>query len=105
MCIRDRCCFGSGTGASVDISSLEMDCSHLDEWGALFGESMGRILVSVAPEHSDSFVAAMEGNSCSRMGSVEDNDKIMVNYGENEVLQASIGDLKKAWQGSLGGDA
>jgi hypothetical protein len=36
---------------------------------------------------------------------VEDNDKIMVNYGENEVLQASIGDLKKAWQGSLGGDA
>ena len=66
---------------------------------------MGRILVSVAPEHSNSFVAAMEGNSCCRMGSVEDNDKIMVNYGENEVLQASIGELKKAWQGSLGGDA
>ena len=100
-----ECCFGSGTGACVDISPLESDCSHLDEWGALFGESMGRILVSVAPEHSNSFVAAMEGNSCSRMGSVEGNDKIMVNYGENEVLQASIGGLKKAWQGSLGGDA
>ena len=100
-----ECCFGSGTGACVDISPLESDCSHLDEWGALFGESMGRILVSVAPEHSDSFVAAMEGNSCSRMGSVEGNDEIMVNYGENEVLRASIGGLKQAWQGSLGGDA
>ena len=98
-------CFGSGTGACVEISPLESDCSHLDEWGALFGESMGRILVSVAPEHSDSFVAAMEGNSCSRMGSVEGNDEIMVNYGENEVLRASIGGLKQAWQGSLGGDA
>ena len=100
-----ECCFGSGTGASVDISPLESDCNHLDEWGALFGESMGRILVSVAPEHSNSFVAAMEGNSCSRMGSVEGNDEIMVNYGENEVLRASIGGLKQAWQGSLGGDA
>ena len=100
-----ECCFGAGTGACVDISPLESDCSHLDEWGALFGESMGWILVSVAPEHSDSFVAAMEGNSCSRMGSVEGNDEIMVNYGENEVLRASIGGLKQAWQGSLGGDA
>ena len=36
---------------------------------------------------------------------MEGNDEIMVNYGENEVLRASIGGLKQAWQGSLGGDA
>jgi len=28
-----------------------------------------------------------------------------VNYGETEVLQASMMELKQAWQGSLGGDA
>ena len=100
-----ECCFGSGTGARVDISTLESDCSHLDEWGALFGESMGRILVSVAPEHSDSFFAAMEGNACSRLGSVEDGDTIKVNYSGKEVLRASMRELKQAWKGSLGGDA
>ena len=100
-----ECCFGSGTGASVDISTLESDCSHLDEWGALFGESMGRILVSVAPEHSDSFFAAMEGNACSRLGSVEDGDTIKVNYSGKEVLRASMRELKQSWKGSLGGDA
>jgi hypothetical protein len=66
---------------------------------------MGRILVSVAPEHSDSFFAAMEGNACSRLGSVEDGDTIKVNYSGKEVLRASMRELKQAWKGSLGGDA
>ncbi len=100
-----ECCFGSGSGASVEISSLERDCNHLDEWGALFGESLGRILVSVLPEDSDAFAAAMKENSCIRLGTVEEGDEITVFYGDTEVLQASMTELKKAWQGSLGGDA
>jgi len=100
-----ECCFGSDSGASVDISSLERDCNHLDEWGALFGESLGRILVSVSLEDSDAFAAAMKGNSCSRLGTVEVGDEITVSYGDTEALQASMSELKKAWQGSLGGDA
>jgi phosphoribosylformylglycinamidine synthase len=98
-----ECCFGSDSGASADISSLERDCNHLDEWGALFGESLGRILVSVSPEDSDAFAAAMKGNSCSRLGTVEVGDEITVSYGDTEALQASMSELKKAWQGSLGG--
>ena len=89
----------------MDISSLERDCNHLDEWGALFGESLGRILVSVAPSDSVAFAAAMKDCSCSRLGTVEQGDMITVNYGETEVLQASMMELKQAWQGSLGGDA
>ena len=100
-----ECCFGSGSGAVVDISSLERDCNHLDEWGALFGESLGRILVSVASSDSDAFAAAMKGSSCSRLGTVEQGDMITVNYGDIGVLQASMTELKQAWQGSLGGDA
>tara|TARA_B100000929_G_scaffold206655_1_gene164701 strand:- start:563 stop:706 length:144 start_codon:yes stop_codon:yes gene_type:complete len=47
----------------------------------------------------------MEGSSCSRLGTVEQGDMITVNYGENDVLQASMMELKQAWQDSLGGDA
>ena len=100
-----ECCFGADAGAVVDISSLSRDCNHLDEWGALFGESLGRILVSVAPDDSNAFAAVMEGNACSRIGAVDQGDMITMNYGETEVLQASMSELKKAWQGSLGGDA
>ena len=57
------------------------------------------------PKDSDAFAAAMKGNSCTRLGTVEEGDEITVFYGDTEVLQASMTELKKAWQGSLGGDA
>jgi hypothetical protein len=59
----------------------------------------------VTPQDSDAFAAAMKGNSCSRLGTVEEGDKITVSYGDTEVLQASLSELKKAWQNSLGGDS
>ena len=100
-----ECCFGADAGASADIAGLESDCSHLDEWGALFGESLGRILVSVAPGVSEDFAKAMEGNSCTLLGVVEESDDITVNYRDTEVLRASMAELKTSWQGALGGDA
>jgi len=39
------------------------------------------------------------------LGTVEVGDEITVSYGDTEALQASMSELKKAWQGSLGGDA
>ena len=100
-----ECCFGAASGASMDIAGLESDRSHLDEWGALFGESMGRILVSISPDDSEGFSKAMEGNSCTLIGTVGEGDDIIVRSGETEVLRASMSKLRESWQGALGGDA
>jgi phosphoribosylformylglycinamidine synthase len=100
-----ECCFGADSGASVDIAGLESDHSHLDEWGALFGESMGRIIVSVSPGDSEGFSKAMGGNSCTLIGMVGEGDDIIVCSGETEVLRASMSKLRESWQGALGGGA
>jgi len=98
-----ECCFGADSGATIDIAGLESDCSHLDEWGALFGESLGRILVSIAAEQEEAFLKAMAGNSCTLLGAVGEGDDITINYRETEVLQASMDALRTAWQGTLDG--
>ena len=98
-----ECCFGSDSGASLDISSLWSDCEHLDSWGALFGESLGRILVSVSPKNRAAFEIAMAGISCYQLGQVTEGDQISVTRGEIELMSASMSELRVAWKGTLHG--
>ena len=100
-----ECCFGVGSGASVDISELGANDPDLDSFGALFSESLGRILVSVSPENSEAFKSAMQGHACHWLGSVDTGNKLSVTSEGEPVLSASISELKQSWQGSLGGGA
>ena len=100
-----ECCFGSGTGAAVDITELGSNDPELDSFGALFSESLGRILVSVRPSHSEAFAASMEGHMFHRLGTVEEGDDLSVTGDGSVILKASISDLKHSWQSSLGGSS
>ena len=47
-------CFGFDGGAEIDLSELFSEDDELDEWGALFGESLGRIcLLYTSPSPRD----------------------------------------------------
>ncbi|HJM12888.1 MAG TPA: AIR synthase-related protein [Candidatus Thalassarchaeaceae archaeon] len=98
-----ECCFGSDSGATVDISSLWRDCEHLDPWGALFGESLGRILVSVAPNDREEFESAMRGVSCHYLGNVSAEDDISFAKDGDDILLASMTSLRERWKGTLHG--
>ena len=98
-----ECCFGSDSGATVDISPLWRDCEHLDPWGALFGESLGRILVSVAPDDREEFESAMRGVSCHYLGTVSAGDDISFAKDGDPVLLASMTSLREHWKGTLHG--
>ena len=98
-----ECCFGVGSGASVDISELGANDPDLDSFGALFSESLGRILVSVSPENSGVFTAAMQGHACHRLGSVSAGNNLSIINEGTPILSASVSELKQSWQGSLGG--
>ena len=98
-----ECCFGSDSGGIIDISSISFDCSRIDAWGALFGESLGRILVSVKTIDCAAFEAAMKGHACYALGLVEAGDIITFNNGDDAVLSASMADLRVAWKGTLDG--
>ena len=100
-----ECCFGADSGAEVDIAPLWEDCDTLDKWGALFGESLGRILVSVRERDRTAFEKTMAGHSCHHLGKVSTGDTISFSKGEQTLLTASMGGLRDAWKRALDGGA
>ena len=98
-----ECCFGSGSGATINITELGSSDPELNSFGALFSESLGRILISVRPEDSEAFSARMEGHTCHRLGLVQKGDDLSVTSTGSQILSASVSVLKHSWQGSLGG--
>ena len=98
-----ECCFGSNSGAEVDISSIMSDCDQIDAWGALFGESLGRILVSVKSDDCEAFEANMTGHACYDLGHVVDGDKILISNGADCLISSSMSELRGAWKGTLDG--
>ena len=98
-----ECCFGCDSGADLDISDIFHADINLNDWGALFGESLGRILVSVKPENSKLFEASMEGHECNYLGKVSSNDEITITNSNSPVLTASMSELRDSWKGTLNG--
>ena len=98
-----ECCFGSDSGARVDISPIWADCENLDVWGALFGESLGRILVSTRPDHKQAFEKSMEGVVCHYIGEVSQGDEISFIRDGRPVLSASMEEMRGYWKGALHG--
>ena len=99
-----ECCFGADSGAEVDVAPLWRDCDTLDKWGALFGESLGRILVSVRESDRTAFEETMAGHACHHLGTVSEG-ALSHSPGEQILLTASMGDLRDAWKGALDGGA
>ena len=98
-----ECCFGCDSGASLDISPLFYSDNELDAWGALFGESLGRILVSVSPKKAQDFEAFMKGHECNFLGVVKSNDDITFSNATDRILTASMSELRDSWKGTLNG--
>ena len=96
-------CFGVNAGATVDIGALRGHDDELDAWGALFGESLGRILVSVKPEHMDSFEEAMQDTACTYIGTVNDSDDFIIDDSGIRILEYPLSELLSAWKGTLDG--
>jgi len=97
-----ECCFGSDSGATIDLTPM-MSGGDIDSWGALFGESLGRIVVSVESKHCEAFEAAMGSHACHALGTVEAGDQITFKKGDEAILSASMAALRAAWKGTLDG--
>ena len=100
-----ECCIGIDAGCAVDISTILSSDAELDHWGALFGESLGRIIVSIRPENQAGFEAAMAGNSTTLLGTVNhDNEhNFTITANGEAVLLSRVEELRSAWQGTLDG--
>jgi len=94
-----ECCFGCDGATTINLDALAND--NVDEWALLFGESLGRILVSVKPEDAETFEAALSGNAITRIGTVDDKKTLQFTMGDNTLLKANLTTLLNSWKGTL----
>ena len=100
-----ECCFGCDSGAILDISKVMSSNINVDIWGTLFGESLGRILVSIKPNNCKEFEKLMADHEYSLLGAVDSGDNIaFINSGKT-VLSASMSKLRESWKGALNGES
>ena len=90
-------CIGGRVGASIDIDGTGKG----DLWGRLWGESLGRIVVAVAPENEEKFLAAMKGHPTTVLGAVTSSDSLSIFDGDDELVSSPVDALVAAWKGTL----
>ena len=94
-----ECCFGCDGATTINLDGLAG--GELDQWGILFGESLGRILVSVRPENSAAFETAMTGHTITQIGTVDDKKTLQFTMGGETILKAKLSSLLESWKGTL----
>jgi phosphoribosylformylglycinamidine synthase len=82
-------------GACADLGALPADV-------AAFSESLGRLVVTVAPADADRFQASFTGRSCKRIGVVTSEPRLSIALGGGRV-EVAIATLKHAYKTTLGG--
>jgi phosphoribosylformylglycinamidine synthase len=94
-----ECCFGCDGATTINLDTVVND--NVDEWAALFGESLGRILVTVRPDDADLFESAMSGNAIARIGTVDNKKTLQFTIGDKTILKANLANLLSSWKGTL----
>jgi phosphoribosylformylglycinamidine synthase len=94
--------FAGGSGASIYLKSVPRTGPLYRDDYILFSESNSRFIVEVAPENEAQFMKVMAGIPMAPIGHVSDEETLEV-YGVSgdRILQASLDELKEAWQKPL----
>jgi phosphoribosylformylglycinamidine synthase len=83
---------------------LEVDLAQVAEMPleALYSESAGRVLVTVAPADAERFEAMLSGAPCQRLGLVRDDHRFVVHWGERPLIQTDVREMKATWKERFG---
>jgi phosphoribosylformylglycinamidine synthase len=91
---------GGELGLEVDLDPCE-DLRGLRPDLALFSESLGRSLVTVAPGDAPRFERALDGHPCERIGVVTEGRRLRVGLGGGGIVDLDLPELKRRWQATL----
>jgi phosphoribosylformylglycinamidine (FGAM) synthase-like enzyme len=88
-----------GLGVEVDLGEMAAD---LPDHAALYSESAGRFLVSVAPAHRRRFEEIFQGQPHYLLGEVRSDREFALKRQGNPVLNATLNELQGAWTRRFG---
>lgn len=87
-------------GLEVELSAVAPAQTHK---AALYSESAGRFLVTVAPDDQERFESLMAGQPVTRLGRVREDERFLVQRQGETLIQTTVADLKISWQRRFGG--
>ena len=96
-----RMALASRLGLELDLTAAA-DLAGLDPDVALFSESLGRLLVSVAPGQVADFERCMSATGCHRLGTTVDAPRLVVRRAGAVLVDVGIDALRTAFQRTLG---
>jgi phosphoribosylformylglycinamidine synthase len=88
---------GGNLGAEVSLDAVPVD-RPLSVEQLLFGETPGRLLVSVAPRRERRFRRLMRGLPAARIGVVRADDRVCLLRGGAEIGSMTIDGIRAAWK-------
>jgi phosphoribosylformylglycinamidine synthase len=95
-------CFGGACGAYVDLREVPRARGLRRSDFVLFSESNSRFVVEVQPQAQEKFEKALEGQPFGLCGKVVELRQLRIRGLQgNIVLEASVDELKEAWQKPL----
>lgn len=90
-----------GYGVDVDLRKVPAEVKNSGR--ILYSETASRFIVTVSPHNQGLFEKVLQDNVFSPIGSVRDDEKILVTGVEGRnIIQQDISRLKKAWQKPFG---
>ncbi|MEE3083419.1 MAG: phosphoribosylformylglycinamidine synthase subunit PurL [Candidatus Thermoplasmatota archaeon] len=92
-----ECCFGVGGGTTISLDGI----GDVDDWAALFGESLGRIVVTIRPGDQTRFEEMMSNHAHTLLGTVGTNKSLTFTRNGKSICKASLSTLLKAWKEPL----
>jgi len=94
---------GGNLGMHIDLAGVPVENVDRNDT-ILFSESAGRFIVTIDPEHSNSFENILKGHIFSCVGTVtEKQDFILNGLDDNEIINIPVKELKDAWKKPFGG--
>jgi phosphoribosylformylglycinamidine synthase len=83
---------------------LEVDLAGVAETpvAALYSESAGRFLVTVAPAEVERFETAMSGAPVKQLGRVRADQRFLVHWGDRALIQSDVLEMKAVWKQRFG---
>ncbi len=93
--------FAGGYGMKIELDRVET-ASPLRADKVLFSESQSRLLVTVRADNQAAFEQLFSAQSCSLIGQVTEDPKLVVNGTDGEpLIRLANADLKESWQAPL----
>ncbi len=89
--------FSGNLGIVIELSKVPADTKETD--ALLFSESATRLLAEVAPDQCAAFEKTMSGFPVAAIGEFQTTEDLVIHDAQGrEVVRASVGQLRAAWQ-------